>query len=228
MFSPLEQGKVAVAYGPMLASPDNFSITVQGKGGHAAMPHLTVDPVLIGAHIITNLQQIVARSIDPFEQLVLSVTQFNGGTANNVIPSTVRLGGTVRSFNEKLRTEVPEQIRRIVRGITEAHGADFELNYEYGYSPVINDDETTRLIEEAAVELLGRDAVVIQKPIMGGEDFSAYSQKAPSAFFNIGAGNANKGIVYPHHHPQFTIDEDSLEIAVRMFVGLAGRLLKWS
>ncbi|WP_159886669.1 M20 family metallopeptidase [Paenibacillus puerhi] len=225
LFSPLETGKVAVAYGPMLAAPDTFRITVRGVSGHAAMPHQTVDPIIIGAQLVTNLQQIVSRNTDPLERLVLSVTEFHGGTAHNVIPGTAELGGTVRSFDQTLRQSVPERIRQIVKGITEAHGAEYEFQYDYGYRPVVNDESLTRVIEEAAVGLLGREAVVIQRPIMGGEDFSAYQQAAPGAFFNIGAGNAALGIVHPHHHARFTIDEDSLAIGVRLFVRIAHTFL---
>ncbi|MEK8129271.1 amidohydrolase [Paenibacillus filicis] len=225
LFSPLATGKVAVAYGPMLAAPDTFRIIVRGVSGHAAMPHQTVDPIIIGAQLVTNLQQIVSRNTDPLERLVLSVTEFHGGTAHNVIPGTAELGGTVRSFDETLRQSVPERIRQIVQGITEAHGAEYEFHYDYGYRPVVNDVNVTKVIEEAAVELLGREAVVIQKPIMGGEDFSAYQQAAPGAFFNIGAGNQALGIIHPHHHSKFTIDEDSLAIGVRLFVRIADKFL---
>jgi amidohydrolase len=226
--SKLETGKIGIAYGPMMASPDTFRIVVKGKGGHAASPHLAIDPIAIGSQIVTNLQHIVSRTLDPLERLVISVTQFASGTAHNVIPGTAALGGTVRSFSPELRSEVPEQMRRIVKGITEAHGADFTFEYELGYAPVINEANLTRVVEEAAQELFGADAVVASAPNMGGEDFSAYQQKAPGTFFNIGSGRADKESDYPHHHPRFTIDEDALANGVLVFLRSVDKLLKWT
>jgi amidohydrolase len=226
--SKLALGRIGIAYGAMMASPDNFTITIRGKGGHAAAPHLTVDPIIIGAQAVINLQHIVSRNIDPMEQLVVSVTQFIGGSANNVIPGTVKLGGTVRSFDPHIRSAAPKHFHRILRGITEAHGAEYVLEYEYGYSPVLNEQEITRVVEQAAVDLFGREAVVHIPPSMGGEDFSAYQQVTPGVFFNIGAENKDKGIVYPHHHPRFTVDEDALAMGVQVFLRTADKLLDWS
>jgi amidohydrolase len=226
--SKLALGKIGIAYGPMMASPDNFNITIKGKGGHAAGPHLAIDPIVIGAQAIINLQHIVSRNTDPLERLVVSITQFIGGTAHNVIPGTVKLGGTVRSFDAGIRSVVPEQMHRILRGITEAHGAEYELEYMYGYRPVVNEQEITRVVEQAAEELFGREAVQAIPPSMGGEDFSAYQQAAPGVFFNIGAENKEKGIIYPHHHPRFTVDEDALAIGVQVFLRTADKLLDWS
>ncbi|WP_240417280.1 amidohydrolase [Paenibacillus periandrae] len=226
--SKLAIGRIGIAYGAMMASPDNFTITIRGKGGHAAAPHLTVDPIIIGAQAVINLQHIVSRNIDPMEQLVVSVTQFIGGSANNVIPGTVKLGGTVRSFDPHIRSAAPKHFHRILRGITEAHGAEYVLEYEYGYNPVHNEQEITRVVEQAAVDLFGREAVVHIPPSMGGEDFSAYQQVTPGVFFNIGAENKDKGIVYPHHHPRFTVDEDALAMGVQVFLRTADKLLDWS
>jgi amidohydrolase len=225
LWSPLETGKIGIVYGPMMASPDRFFIRIHGKGGHAALPHQTIDSIAIGAQVVTNLQHIVSRNTDPLEPLVVSVTQFIGGTTHNVIPGSVEIQGTVRSFDATLRQNVPKLMERIVKGITEAHGATYEFEYEYGYRPVINDEKVTRVIEETVREVFGEEAIDHLKPNMGGEDFSAFQQKAPGSFFYVGAGNKEKGIVYPHHHPRFTIDEDALEIGVRLFVHAALKLL---
>lgn len=182
--SKLALGRIGIAYGAMMASPDNFTITIRGKGGHAAAPHLTVDPIIIGAQAVINLQHIVSRNIDPMEQLVVSVTQFIGGSANNVIPGTVKLGGTVRSFDPHIRSAAPKHFHRILRGITEAHGAEYVLEYEYGYSPVLNEQEITRVVEQAAVDLFGREAVVHIPPSMGG------------GFLCLPAGNAGRVLQY--------------------------------
>jgi amidohydrolase len=225
LWSPLEIGKIGIVYGPMMASPDRFFIRIHGKGGHAALPHQTIDSIAIGAQVVTNLQHIVSRNTDPLEPLVVSVTQFIGGTTHNVIPGSVEIQGTVRSFDKTLRQNVPKLMERIIKGITEAHGATYEFKYEFGYRPVINDEKVTRVIEETVREVFGEESIDHIKPNMGGEDFSAFQQKAPGSFFYVGAGNKEKGIVYPHHHPRFTIDEDALEIGVRLFVHAAFKLL---
>jgi amidohydrolase len=225
LWAPLETGKIGIVYGPMMASPDRFFIRIHGKGGHAALPHQTIDSIAIGAQVVTNLQHIVSRNTDPLEPLVVSVTQFIGGTTHNVIPGSVEIQGTVRSFDATLRQNVPKLMERIIKGITEAHGATYEFEYEYGYRPVVNNEKVTRVIEETVREVFGEEAIDHLKPNMGGEDFSAFQQKAPGSFFYVGAGNKEKGIVYPHHHPRFTIDEDALEIGVRVFVHAAFKLL---
>ncbi|NGQ96188.1 amidohydrolase [Brevibacillus sp. SYP-B805] len=225
LWAPLEYGKVGIVPGPMMAAPDTFWITVIGKGGHAALPHQTVDSIAIGAQVVTNLQHIVSRNTDPLDNLVISVTQFIAGTTHNVIPGSVKMWGTVRTFDPKLRAEVPKLMERVVKGITEAHGASYEFKYEYGYRPVINDADVTRLMEEVVVEALGPEWVAHIRPNMGGEDFSAFQQKAPGCFFYIGAGNKDKGIVHPHHHPRFTIDEEALEVGVKMFVNAARKVV---
>ncbi|MDP4163613.1 MAG: M20 family metallopeptidase [Bacillota bacterium] len=225
LWAPIEKGKVGVVYGPMMAAPDTFWITVKGRGGHAALPHQTVDSIAIAAQVVTNLQHIVSRNTDPLDNLVLSVTQFVAGTTHNVIPGSVELCGTVRSFDASLRESIPAKMERVVKGITEAHEATYEFKYEFGYRPVINDAEVTKVIEETVMEVFGEEALDLMKPNMGGEDFSAYLQKVPGAFFYVGAGNEKTGITYPHHHARFDIDEDSLEIGVKMFLHAAFKFL---
>jgi amidohydrolase len=226
LWSPLEMGKIGVVYGPMMAAPDGFKITVYGKGGHAALPHQTIDSIAIGAQVVTNLQHIVSRNTDPLDQLVISVTQFYGGTAFNVIPGSVQICGTVRSFDANVRESAPKLMERVVKGITEAHGATYEFEYDFSYRPVINDHEITKVMEETVREVFGEEALDLMKPNMGGEDFSAFQQEAPGSFIFVGAGNQEKGIIYPHHHPRFTIDEDALEYGVKMFVNATFKLLK--
>ncbi|WNB91728.1 M20 family metallopeptidase [Bacillus sp. NEB1478] len=225
LWAPMPIGKIGVVYGPMMAAPDTFYITVKGKGGHAALPHQTVDSIAIASQIVTNLQHIVSRNTDPLEQLVVSVTKFTGGTTHNVIPGSVEILGTVRSFDSNIRQNVPKMMERVVKGITEAHGGDYEFSYEFGYRPVINDHKVTEVIENTILEVYGEETLDRMKPNMGGEDFSAYQQKAQGTFFYIGAGNKEKGAVYPHHHARFEIDEDALEKGVRIFVHGAFKLL---
>lgn len=226
LWSPIDVGKIGIVYGSMLAAPDTFSITIQGKGGHGAMPHQTVDSIAVGAQMVTNLQHIVSRNTNPLDSLVISVTQFIAGTTHNVIPGSAKIVGTVRSLNPEVRKNAPLLMERVIKGITQAHGATYEFNYENGYRPVINDNEVTSVIEETVREVLGDEAIHKEPPSMGGEDFSAYLQKAPGAFFFVGARNDEKGIIYPHHHPRFTIDEDALENGVKVMVNATFKLLK--
>ncbi|TKI56875.1 amidohydrolase [Brevibacillus antibioticus] len=225
LWSTMEFGTVGICPGPMMAAPDTFWITVLGKGGHAALPHETIDSIAIAAQVVTNLQHIVSRNADPLDNLVLSVTQFVGGTTHNVIPGAVEICGTVRSFDKNLRESIPGLMERVIKGITEAHGAGYKFKYEFGYRPVINDAEVTKWMEEVVEESLGREWVEHMRPTMGGEDFSAFQQKAPGCFFYVAAGNKEKGITYPHHHPRFTIDEDALEVGVKMFVNAARKIV---
>lgn len=218
LWSPLEVGKVGVIYGPAMAAPDAFSITIIGKGGHAGIPHETIDSIAIGTQVVSQLQQIVSRLTNPLDSLVLSVTQFHAGTTHNVIPDRATIGGTVRSLRNELRKQTAERIEKIVKSITEAYGASYTFTYEYGYRPVVNEEAVTSHVESTALQLLGKECVVRLQPTMAGEDFSAFLQKAPGTFFFIGAGNKEKGIIYPHHHPRFTIDEDALPVGVSVFV----------
>ncbi|WP_369901030.1 M20 family metallopeptidase [Bacillus manliponensis] len=226
LWAQLEVGKMGVIYGPAMASPDVFQIQVIGKGGHAGIPHETVDSIMIGTQIVSQLQQIVSRLTNPLDSLVLSVTQFHAGTTHNVIPDAAEIVGTVRSLSHELREQTAARIEKIVKNITDAYGADYTFTYEYGYRPVINDEYVTKHIEKTALQLFGRERVIRMQPTMAGEDFSAFLQKAPGTFFFIGAGNQEKGIVYPHHHPRFTIDEDALPIGVELFVAAVWNFMK--
>ncbi|KOR84319.1 N-acyl-L-amino acid amidohydrolase [Bacillus sp. FJAT-22058] len=218
LLSTLPLGKIGLGYGPIMAGADTFNITLVGKGGHASQPELTVDPIAIGTQVVSNLQHIVSRYRDTQEALVISVTQFHGGSAINVIPSKVSIGGSVRSFNPQLQVEIPNYIERIVKGITEAHGATYDFDYQFGYAPTINDEEVTRLMDETVCEVFGEESREILKPIMGSEDFSAFQEVVPGTYIGIGARNEEKGIIYPHHHPKFTVDEQALHNGVKLYV----------
>jgi len=221
VWAPLEIGKIGLTYGPMMASPDSFYLTIKGKGGHGAMPHQTVDAILIGAEVVVNLQHIVSRMIDPLDQVVVSVCRFVGGTTNNILPNNVQIDGTIRTLDPKLRVEVPLLLERIVKGITSAHGAEYELKVNLGYRQVINDERVVRVLEETVRDVMGDVAIEFVRPSMGAEDFSAYLQKAPGAFIFIGGGNKEKGYNYPHHHPCFMIDEDALQNGMKVFIQAA-------
>ncbi|MCY0895400.1 MAG: M20 family metallopeptidase [Alicyclobacillaceae bacterium] len=218
LWAPLQVGKIGIRTGALLAAPDRFVIRIVGAGGHAAQPHLTVDSIAVAAQVVTNLQHVVARTVDPLDAMVLSITQIHGGTADNIIPGSVELRGTVRTFTSELRAQAPLAMERVIRGVTEAHGATYEFSYENGYRAVVNDEATTERLRKILTEGFGAEVVEEGVPTMGGEDFSAYQDKVPGTFFFVGAGNEAKGIVYPHHHPRFTVDEAALPIGVKSFV----------
>lgn len=228
LWSHLPVGKIGINYGPMMASPDTFKITVGGAGGHAAMPHLATDAIAVGSQIVSNLQHVVSRNIDPLDSAVLSVTKFSAGTTHNVLPETAEIIGTVRTFDPGVRERVPELMERVVGGIAWAHGASHEFEYQYGYRPVVNDEGLTRDIEQTAREVFGEEGVELMRPNMGGEDFSGLQQKAPGCFVLVGAGNEGKGITYPHHHPRFTVDEGALPYGVKLFTNAVFKLLNGS
>jgi amidohydrolase len=208
-------GRIGILSGPAMAAPDNFQCTIVGKGGHAAMPHECVDPIAIGAQIVTALQQVVSRTVDPLDPVVLSVTQFIAGTAFNVIPNSAYLSGTVRTFDASLRTSIPAQMERVIKGIAEAFGASYEFRYLQGYRPVVNDPALSARLTDVVRRTFGNDTLIEMRPTMGGEDFSAYQQRAPGVFAFVGAGNEAAGIIFPHHHPRFQIDERSLDVGLR-------------
>jgi amidohydrolase len=225
LWLPMPVGQVGVKDGPLMAAPDRFVITIRGRGGHAAQPNLTVDPVVVAAEVVINLQHIVSRNVDPFAPVVLSVTRIQGGTTNNVIPESVEMEGTVRTVDSALRTEVPALMRRVLQGVTAAHGASFTLVYEEGYRPVINDAAASALLRRAVVRALGSAVLVDAAPTMGAEDFSAYQQRAPGSFFFIGARDEASGKSFPHHHERFDLDERALDHGTRIFVAAAQEFL---
>lgn len=218
-------GTIGISYGRMMASPDEFTITIQGHGGHASMPHQTIDPIVVGAEIILALNTIISRNIDPIEPALLSVGCFKAGDVYNIIPDTAVMKGTVRSFEEQVRQQIFANIERKVDGICAAAGASYSIDKQFGYSPVINDPSVTAVIAEAACEAQGPGNVLEIKPVMGGEDFSYYQQKIPGAFLFVGSGNSDKGIIYPNHHPKFDIDEQALGYGVEVLVRTALKLL---
>jgi amidohydrolase len=221
LWLPMEFGTVGVLTGAAMASPDVFDLVIRGAGGHAAAPNQTVDSIAIAAQVVTNLQHIVSRNVDPIDSAVVSVTKFIGGTTYNVIPGSVELAGTIRTFDAALRDRIPELLERIVRGVTQAHGATYELRFERGYRPVINDAEASAFLRGVVAHTLGAEALGDVRPTMGGEDFSAFQQRAPGCFFFIGARNEARGIVHPHHNERFDIDERALEWGVTVFIGAA-------
>lgn len=223
-WSGLPTGKVGILAGPVMASADDFRLTVRGKGGHAAAPHETVDPIYCAAEIVTNLQAIVSREIAPLKPAVVSVCEFHAGTAFNIIPEEARLTGTVRTMDPKVWKEMPERLERIVAGICAAHGCEYEMDYRRVYGVTANDPKVTETVREVAGELLGEDALVGEVS-MGSEDMSDFFAEIPGCFIFVGSGSEEKGTTAPHHHPAFDLDEDALEIGVKLMVGVVKKVV---
>ncbi len=214
LISTLEVGKIGVIDGPCTAAADTFAATIGGRGGHGAFPHETVDPIAITAQAIVNLQHIVSRNTSPLDNAVVSVTRISGGTADNIIPEAVEIGGTVRTYRQELREATRTGIERVLAGITAAHGATYSFEYTMGYDPVVNDPDVAAIVRGAA----DPDRLVDFEPLMAGEDFSAYLRAAPGCFFFVGAGREG---AYPHHHPRFAIDEAALPVLIETMTGAA-------
>ena len=216
--SHLPVGTVGIGRGYVTAAADSFEIVLYGKGGHGAYPHTSIDPIVLGSQIVMNLQQIASRQVDPLKQVVLSVCSFVGGDAFNVIPDLVRLKGTVRTYDEEVRSAVEQSISRIVQANCQAVGATCEINYQRGYPATWNDEVETPHLEDCAKQLFGEENVVRMPPGMGGEDFSYYAQERPATFFMVGGGNPDIQATYPHHHPKFDVDERSMIQTGQLFI----------
>lgn len=225
LWQPLPVGVIAVNPGPLMASPDEFIIKVQGKGGHGSMPHQTVDSILVGAQLVLALRTILGAYVDAHDTAVLTVGSFKAGEVFNIIPDTARLLGTVRTFDPAVRNVIFDRMEEICRGVCSANGAGYSLERIYGYPPVVNDREVAEVVAAAGRESVGAGGVQEVKPLMVGEDFSVYQQLVPGVFFLVGAGNPVKGIIHSHHHPKFDIDEAALGHGCETMVRAALKLL---
>ena len=220
----LETGKLSFIAGKSMASADELYITVKGKGGHAATPHLTADTVLAASELVVALQQITSRDRNPLSPSVLSICAINGGFTTNVIPSEVKLMGTFRAMDENWRFAAHKRIQEVVDGIARSTGAEIDLKIDVGYPTVYNDPIVTEKARSIAVETFGIDKVEDGEIRMGAEDFGYYSQKIAGCFFRLGTGNKQKNIISGVHTPTFDIDEDAIEIGMRMMATLGATL----
>ncbi|MBO8170399.1 MAG: amidohydrolase [Bacillaceae bacterium] len=224
LWQPVEKGIVAAKKGPLMAGSDGFFITIHGKGGHGSMPHDTIDPVVVAAHLVSQLQSVVSRFVDPVYPAVLSVGKIMAGDSYNIIPDRAEIAGTVRYFDPKVRDQIEERIHRMAEGTCTSFGATCDINYVHGDPSVINDDKMNQIVMEVAEKVVGSDRVIEAVPSMGGEDFSYYLTQKPGAYFFLGMGGENAR--YPHHHPQFTIDESVMPIGVKMLTYSALQFLQ--
>ncbi|WP_282941701.1 amidohydrolase [Paenibacillus sp. RC67] len=217
LWTPFPVGKAYSKPGPMMAAADEFEIVVKGKGGHGGLPHETIDSIAIASHLVVNLQTIVSRTVDPTQPCVVSVGSFHSGTSFNVIAEKASLSGTVRTFDPELRMEVKQRLESIVEQTCRMYGADFSIDYKLGYPPVVNDAGEADRFYRAAAKVGEYETSPL---IMAGEDFAYYLHQRKGCFMFVGAGNPELGIVYPHHHPKFDIDESAMATAAKLFISM--------
>lgn len=203
-----------------MASADELYLTIKGKGGHAAAPHLTVDTILVASQLIVSLQQIISRNNNPLSPSVLSICSIQGGHTTNVIPSEVKLMGTFRAMDEAWRTKAHELIRKQVAGMAEATGAEIDLHIDIGYPTVDNDPVLTGKGWQLAEDYMGKAQVEETEIRMGAEDFGFYTQVIPGCFYRLGVRNEAKGIIHNVHTPKFDIDERAIETGMGMMAWL--------
>jgi amidohydrolase len=216
----LEAGKFGFRSGKVMASADELYFTIRGKGGHAASPHLVIDPVLISAHLIIALQQVISRHNNPFNPSVLSITAVNGGNTTNVIPDEVKLMGTFRAMDEEWRFKAHELIRKTATGLVEGMGGTLDLHIDVGYPTVHNNEKLTNTARRKATEFAGEPNMTETELRMGAEDFGYYAQKIPACFYRLGTMNREKGITAGVHTPHFNIDEEAIRHGMGMMAWL--------
>jgi amidohydrolase len=218
-------GKISIRTGPAMAAADRYTITIKGKGGHGAKPETTVDPIVVGAHIVTALQTIVSREVDPTEPAVMTVGALIAGNAANVIPDTAELRGTLRSFNPAVREQLSARVGEIAGGVAAAMRAEVIYQFHPGYPATVNHAEMADLVRETAAEVVGAENVLNPALIMGAEDFSYFLERVPGCYFFVGSKNEERGLVWGHHHPKFDLDEQVMANGMETMVRTVLRYL---
>ncbi len=211
-------GWFGITEGPMMAGANRITFKITGSGGHGAQPYLTIDPMITATQIVTALQTVVSRNISPLDGAVLSITHMEGGSAFNVIPSTVSAEGTIRAFTPEVRQTIVNRFEEIVKGIASAMHCSAETAVDPGTHPVINDKKVAQKVTANARELFPDAIIENNYQTMGAEDMSEFLMRIPGCFFFIGSANQEKGLAFPHHHPCFDVDEDCLPLGVALLV----------
>jgi hippurate hydrolase len=217
-------GKLSFRSGKVMASADELYFTIKGKGGHAASPHLCVDPILIASQLIISLQQVVSRNSNPFNPSVLSITSIHGGATTNVIPTEVKLMGTFRAMDETWRAEAHRLITKISTDLVHSMGGEVDIHIDKGYPAVINNEQLNETSRNAAAEFLGQENVEETELRMGAEDFGYYAQQIPACFYRVGVMNKEKGIISGVHTHTFNIDENAIEVGMGMMAWLGSSI----
>ncbi|MEX2502992.1 MAG: M20 family metallopeptidase [Trueperaceae bacterium] len=217
------RGRVVFVFQP---AADRLLVRLQGRGGHAAMPHQTVDPIVASAQLITALQTLVSRETDPVDPVVISLTKMHGGTAFNIVPEAVEIGGTLRTFADATRDRLEARIREVAGGVARTYCAKVQVDWLAGSPAVVNDVTATERMSAVAGRIVGADRVVRPDPIMGGDDMALWLRQAPGCYFFVGV-RGGEASSWPHHHPRFDLDEAALPVAVELFAeGVADLLAR--
>jgi amidohydrolase len=225
VWTPLENGQIGVSAGPVMACADEFRARILGVGGHGAMPHQTVDAVVMAAHVVTALQSVISRSVKPLDSAVVTVGKMTAGTAFNIIPGEAQLSGTLRAFEPEVRELIKNRCQEIVENLPKAFGGTGEWKYVPGFPPTVNDAAVVERLIPTLETVAGRENVAPFEPTLGAEDFSLVLQQIPGCYFFVGARNAEIDAIYPHHHPQFNICESALPLGTRALVAAVKTLL---
>ncbi|MBD2604533.1 amidohydrolase [Scytonema hofmannii FACHB-248] len=226
LWNNLPLGTVGIRAGALMAAVECFKCTILGKGGHGAMPHQTVDSIVVAAQIVNALQTIVSRNVDPIDSAVVTVGELHAGTKVNVIPDTARMSGTIRYFKPDLKGFFKKRIEQIIAGICQSFGANYDLEYCELYPPTINDAGMAEFVRSQAEQVIETPlGVVPECQTMGGEDMSYFLQAVPGCYFFLGSANPDKDLAYPHHHPRFDFDETALPMGVEIFVRCVEKFL---
>jgi len=216
LWQGMKTGNLGLANGPMMASCDDFEITIEGYGGHGASPHETVDPIYVASHVMQALHGIVSRKLNPITPGVITIGKMEAGSTYNIIPSTASLHGTVRGLTMEAVATMRTQIKKLTEGICTAFGAEGKVKFILGTPPLVNDVKESSFVEEVIKSAFGNECFEAVPPVMGAEDFSHYLLHKPGAFVFVGMGGEKSQ--YPHHHPKFDIDEEALPIAIKLFI----------
>ncbi len=208
-------GAMAVAAGQFFAAPGTFELVVRGRGGHAGLPHRSVDPVVCAAYVLTALQTVVSRNVPPDRAGVLSIGHIEGGTRSNIIPDAVRIEGTLRAFEPETLRLIQSRFEQVIKGVTEAFGADYQLSYREGLPAVVNDAASAALVRDTAAALLGEGNVLPDRTTMS-DDMALFLQARPGCYFLLGVRNEAWGIVEPNHSPRWDLDERALVLGVEL------------
>jgi amidohydrolase len=223
LWQPLPSGIVGLRAGALMAQADEFEVVVQGRGGHASQPNVTVDPVVVASHVVVVAQTIVSRFTNPLEPVVVSFTTVHGGRIHNIIPDEVTMTGTVRTLDPGTQLAVKQRLAEVCEATCRLFGATAAFTYKEGYPPVINDAASVDLVRRVAALELGGDSVRTIAPVMGGEDFAYYLQRVPGAFALLGMGDNQP---HPHHNARFDIDETVLPLGVRLMTAVTLEMLQ--
>jgi len=225
LWAPLPTGVISVAPGPIMASSDVIDIEVRGRGGHAAMPSICIDPVVAAAQMLSGIQTVVSRNVGPLDPAVVSITELHAGHTFNVIPDVARMRGTARTFSDAVREVIERRLQTMVPKMAEAFGATATLKYSRGYPVTVNDAGMADLVRQAAGEVVGTDGVIPTEQVLGAEDFAYFLREVPGCFFMVGIRNDAKHAGAAHHNPRFDIDEDAMAIGMETMLRVTRKAL---